>query len=82
MKSLFTAPVQWSEQAVGSRPRFFLTVAMQLAGVLFVCWLSEWQYLWPMMFIGLFMPLYYLIALRGVMRELQGKGEKQESSGA
>ena len=78
MKTLFTAPVWWSEQAVGSRARFCFSVFAQTAGVLFVCWVSEWRYVWPMMFFGLLMPLYYLIALRGVVRELHQKSETHE----
>ena len=46
-------------------------VISQVAGFLFVSWLGEWRYFWPTMPFGLILPLYYLIALRGVVRVLK-----------
>ena len=80
MKTLFTAPVWWSEQIVGSLPRFWITVVAQTAGVLFFCWMSEWRYVGPMIYFGAVMPVYYLIALRGLIRELHRKTGPHEKA--
>ena len=80
MKTLFTAPVWWSERAVGSWLRFWFMAVGQTAGFGVVCWLSEWRYTGVFAIFGLVLPLYYLIALRGVVHELHKKPERHENS--
>jgi len=74
--------IRWSERAVGSRLRFIVTVFAQVGGVLFACWLAEWHHVGPLVCFGLMLPLGYLIALRGAIRELHRKTERHEEFAA
>ena len=79
MNTLLKAPARWSEQVVGSWPRFMVSLVAQVGGVLFACWLEEWRHVGPLLLFGLMLPLSYLIALRGVIQELHCKaGEHDE----
>jgi hypothetical protein len=62
--------LRWSEAAAGSRLRFWLTLTLQVAAFAFAAWLYEWRTALPFAFFGLIMPLYYLMALRGLLHEL------------
>ena len=79
MNALFKDPVGWSERAVGSWPRFILSASAFLVGFLYLCWKLEWRYAFPLAFFVFLMPLFCLIALRGVLRELHRKPESHES---
>ena len=78
MKTLFSAPVWWSEKAVGTWPRFLFMMFAQVGSFAFLCWLGDWRSLGIYLFFGLVMPIYYLIALRGVLRELHKKDKSDE----
>jgi hypothetical protein len=78
MKTLFSDPVGWSERAAGTWLRFSLSAAAQLASFFFLCWLTEWRYVWPLLFFVFLMPFLYLVALRGVICELHRKSERHE----
>ena len=79
MKTLFTTPVWWSEEVVGTWPRFSIALLFQAAGVLLACSVSEWRRVGPIVLFGFVVPLYYLIALRGVVRELRRKPDGHEN---
>lgn len=69
--SLYTAPVSWSQSAVGTWPRFcFMLVAQSAGFIYFGSRSGGWSSVEPVMFFGLIMPVLYLIALRGLLREL------------
>ena len=78
MKTLFSAPVWWSEKAVGTWPRFLFMTLAQAGGFVFVCWHDHWQSIGSYLMFGLVFPVYYLIALRGVLRELHKKDKSDE----
>lgn len=72
MKTVFNAPVYWAENAVGTGPKFWLLIALQAVGFVYIGFVSEWRY-YVIVFAstGLALPIYYLIALRGTIKELR-----------
>ena len=54
----------------GSRLRFWLMLTVQVGAFLFAAWQYEWRNAVPFAFFGLLLPLYYLVALRGLIDEL------------
>ncbi len=71
MKTLFTTPVLWAESIVGTWPRFWCMTFAHTASFVYLSWEIEGRYIGQFVFFGLIMPLYYLIALRGVVRTLR-----------
>lgn len=65
-------PVKWAEQGVGTNLRLFFMLAFQVFLAVFVAVKRDYYCL----IIGVvFMPFLYLIALRGMLKELKKKGE-------
>ena len=62
--------LRWSEAAAGSQLRFWSMLILQIAAFVFIAWQNEWRHIWAFAFLGLLMPFYYLMALRGLLDEL------------
>jgi len=74
MKTLFTAPVSWSENTVGTTWwRLFCALLAQVSIFVAVGSIDHWHSAVAYVFPGLVAPMFYLIALRGVLRELHKK---------
>lgn len=83
MNSVFNAPVQWSKKAVGPSSRFIALISLHIGGVLLLGWHSSWHLMGFLFLLGLMLPVCYLFALRGVVRELLRlqAGRERDQSG-
>jgi hypothetical protein len=78
MDNVFKNPVPWSELAVGSWLRLSSVLIIQIGGFLLLCRWTDWKLWGWMAFFIVLIPTYYLMALRGVHRELHRKTSRPE----